>query len=85
MGGLKESMHDLFEKAVKKASNGKDDPLGFVLKLAAGRVKTCPFEEGYLAEARAAIRVCAGLSAKEDVVASGQVFHLKLIGRLLKV
>ena len=29
--------------------------------------------------------MCAGFSAKEDVVASGQVFHLKLIGRLLKV
>ena len=85
MAGLKESMGSLFEEAVRRASNGKDDPLGFMLKLAAGRVKACPFEEGALAEARASIRQLAGMDEKEDVVASGQVFHLKLIGRLLKM
>jgi hypothetical protein len=84
MGDLKGSMNGLFEKAVEKASNGKDDTLSFMLKLAAGRVKTCPFDEGSLAEARAAIRQRFGLDEKEDVVASGQVFHLRLIGRLLK-
>ena len=52
MSGMKGSMVNLFEGAVKKASNGKDDALGFMLKLAAGRAKTCPFEEGSLAEAR---------------------------------
>jgi hypothetical protein len=85
MSGMKGSMGDLFEKAVKRASNGKDDALGFMLKLAAGRVKTCPFDEGSLSEARASIRLLAGFGEKEDVVASGQVFHLKLIGRLLKL
>jgi hypothetical protein len=78
-------MGSFFGKAVNKASDGKDDALGFMLKFAAGRVKTCPFEEGSLAEARAAIRQLAGLDEKDDVVASGQVFHLKLIGRLLKL
>ena len=85
LSGMKESMSNLFGEAVMTASNRKDDSLGFMLKLAAGRVKTCPFEEGSLAEARATIRQQVGLDEKEDVVASGQVFHLKLIGRLLKM
>ena len=37
---IKESMHTCVEKAVKKTSNNKDDPLGFMLKVAAGR--SCP-------------------------------------------
>ena len=78
-------MHSAFAKTVKVASSDRDDPLSFMLKLAAGRFKSCPFEEGTLEETRAVIRETVGLNVSEDLVADGQVFHLKLLGRLLKV
>ena len=31
-----------FESAVRKVSGGSDDALAFMMKLAAGRLKTCP-------------------------------------------
>ena len=78
-------MHIAFAKAVGQASEGKDDPLRFMLKLAAGRFKACPFREDTLEETRATIRSAVGMGSDEDVVAGGQVFHLKLLGRLLKL
>ena len=78
-------LHAMFAKAVHKASGGSDDPLGFMLKLAAGRVKTCPFDQDKLAATRESIRRAVGMSAADDVVAHNQVFHLKLIARLLIV
>ncbi len=45
LDSLKATVHERFEGAINKASGGKDDPLGFVLKLAAGRIKECPFDE----------------------------------------
>ncbi len=76
-------MHSAFAKTVKVASNDKDDPLSFMLKLAAGRFKSCPFEDSTLAETRATIREAVGMDANDDLVAEGKVFHLKLLGRLL--
>ena len=85
LGGLRAAMHSSFARSVSVASSGKDDPLSFMLKLAAGRFKSCPFEEGSLEETRTVIREAVGMSVNEDLVADGQVFHLKLLGRLLKL
>ena len=85
LGGLNLEMHARFAEAVQKASGGKDDSLGFMLKLATGRFKSCPFDEALLGSTREAIRRSVGMSASDDVVASNQVFHLNLISRLLKV
>ena len=73
-----------FEKAVRAASDGADDPLSFMLKLAAGRFKTCPFGEPLLEETRAMFRDVLDMPAAEDVVSTGQVFHLPLMARLLR-
>ena len=90
-GGLPSALPELrtrltgqFEKAVKAASDGADDPLSFMLKLAAGRFKTCPFGEPLLKETRAMFRDVLDMPAAEDVVATGQVFHLPLMARLLR-
>ena len=85
LGGLNVELHAMFAKAVQKVSGGSDDPLGFMLKLAAGRVKTCPFDQDSLAATRESIRRAVGMSAADDVVAHNQVFHPKLIARLLMV
>ena len=73
-----------FEKAVRAASDGADDPLSFMLKLAAGRFKTCPFGEPLLKETRAMFRDVLDMPAAEDVESTGQVFHLPLMARLLR-
>ena len=64
-------MHSAFAKTVKVASSDKDDSLSFMLKLAAGRFKSCPFEEGSLEETRAVIREAVGMNVSEDLVADG--------------
>ena len=83
--GLRATLVGQFEKAARKASGGSDDALAFMMKLAAGRLKTCPFDDDGLKETRASIRAAVGVSAAEDVVAAGQVFHLPLIAGLLRV
>ena len=81
---LRDRLLGLFEKAVRASSEGADDPLSFMLKLAAGRFKTCPFGEPGLEEARCMLRDTLGMPAAEDVVATGQVFHLPLMAGLLR-
>ena len=84
MSGLRTTLVGQFEKAARKFSGGADDALAFMLKLAAGRMKTCPIEEDGLEETRAAIRTSLGMSSTEDVVSAGQVFNLPLIANLLR-
>jgi hypothetical protein len=50
---LMDKAGDLVAKTVKEMSGGKDDVLGFMLKLAAGRFEDSPFGEKYLQELRA--------------------------------
>ena len=45
---LRARLVEQFEKAARKSSGGADDALAFMLKLAAGRVKTCPIRRGRL-------------------------------------
>ena len=84
LANLKGELGKIFAEAVARASGGRDDPLGFVLKLAAGRLKECPFAEEDWLRARLAVQKAVGLPAAEDVVAEGQVFHLRLFAELLK-
>jgi hypothetical protein len=82
--GLRARLLGQFEKAVRAASDGADDPLSFMLKLAAGRFKKSPFGEPLLEETRARIRDMLDMPAAEDVVVEGQVFHLPLMAGILR-
>jgi hypothetical protein len=73
-----------YEECISKVTGGTDDGLGFMFKLAAGAVKTCPFPEHELNELRAGLRDILGMNECEDQVATGQVLHLDLIARVLK-
>jgi hypothetical protein len=84
LSGLRAFLVEQFEKAARKSSGDADDALAFMLKLAAGRVKTCPFREDGLEETRASMRAMLGMPVSEDVVATGQVFHLPLMAGLLR-
>ena len=82
--GLRAMLAAQFEKAARKNSGGSDDALAFMMKLAAGRFKACPFDEDGLEETRAFLRSAIGLAVSEDIVAAGQVFHLPLIAGVLR-
>jgi hypothetical protein len=84
-GGVKAAMQEQFGKAVLKASGGKDDSLSFMLKMAAGRFKACPFGEETLEDTRVLIRDAVGMSVEDDAMAAGQVFHLPPMAKLLRI
>ena len=73
--------HTAFENAVK---GHHDDPMGFMLKVAAGRVTQDPFGEAALQDLRLGIHKVLGMSASRDMVAEGQTFRLELMAELLK-
>ena len=78
-------MQEQLGKAVARASGGKDDALSFMLKLAAGGFRSSAFDEEGLEETRSLIRAAVDMKINEDVVADGQVFHLPLMAKLLKI
>ena len=77
-------MLNYFEKAVAKASEGKDDELGFMLKLSAGRFVESPFDEETMGMLRKDTMEAIGFEEAVDVVAEGQVFHLNLLAAILR-
>ena len=50
-----------------------------------GWFKTSPFDKESIEETRSVIRAAVDMKLNEDVVADGQVFHLPLMARLLKI
>jgi hypothetical protein len=82
--GLRRCMLESFKEAVNAASGGADDELGFMLKLAAGRFKASPFDDGVLKGLRAKIMSTIDFKPENDKVAEGQVFHLDLLSAVLK-
>ena len=84
MPDLRDRMMEQFEKAVRLAWGGADDALAFMFKLAAGRFKTCPFGAEGLVVSWSLMRDMLGMTVSVDVVATGQLFHLPLMARLLR-
>ena len=82
--GLRASLIGQFENAARRASGRTDDALAFMMKLAAGRFKSCPFGEADLEGTRDSIRALLDMPRSADVVAAGQVFHLPLMAGLLR-
>ena len=58
-------MPEQLGKPVARASGGKDDAPSFMLKLAAGRFKSSPFDEEGLEETRWLIRAAVDMKISE--------------------
>ena len=78
-----EQARRLFEESVGLRSDGKDAPLNFMLKLAAGRFEECPFDDDVVGKMVAFLQEALGLQVEDCGIAEGQSFRLKLIGALL--
>ena len=79
-----EKLRSLVKEAVAGCSGGKDDVLGFILKLAAGRFEHPPFPTKHLDELRGWLVDHLDLDKGDLRIASGQAMHLKLISELLR-
>ena len=84
--GLNDNLRDrlvsIYLDAVREASGGHDDPTIFVLKLAAGRLKSNPFPQVRLEEARKAIKTVSKMADTADE-SVGHGMYLDLITGLL--
>ena len=74
----------LFRQAVDQRSGGADDCLGFMLKLAAGKFQTLPFDEALLQKLRQDIALILGISEEAAEPHEKQVIRFGLIGELLR-
>ena len=78
---LRDILFSHFGAAARSA--GCDNALDYTLKLSAGRFTECPFDNGVLEEARAAIAKYLGLDPTSTQAAPGQVLRFDLIKALL--
>ena len=78
-------MYERFMRVVADENGNATTPIDFAMRIAVGRYEDSPFEQADLDEARRELAHCLGFTEDVLQVPHGQVLHLDLIAKLLKL